>query len=146
MVISANQVNNALRVYGDQLRRSIASLKGKGRLAGSRDTVDISPGAKRKAAIGRIASRILERIARHNPQEEAAEDVFKQVQSELGIQLNVTKKGPTELIVKVTDLSGETTSWLYTEDSRSLRYEVKEIGAEEPEKTGTERGGFDDEG
>jgi len=65
MVISAYQVNNVLRVYGNQLRQSRFSKMlntGNTRLP---DMISISAGAKRKAIIDKVASNVIEKIAQY---------------------------------------------------------------------------------
>jgi len=134
MVISAYQVNNILRVYGDQLRQSIASRRPTSSPGRAPDTVSISAGAKRKAVIDRIAAGIVERIARHNAQEAMGGELFKDIENEFGVQLDVTERGPADLIFKVIDGQGETVNQLSIEDSKFLRYKLEEISKGEVEQ------------
>ena len=54
MLISAYQVNNVLRVYGDQLRQSSISNRPRSSDAGSPDKISISENARRKTIIDNI--------------------------------------------------------------------------------------------
>ena len=127
MVISTYRVNNVLRVYGDQLRQSRLSSKEKSGDIRSPDKINISSEAKRKAIIDKIASDIVDRITRYGPRENVEKDVFKQLEDEYGAHLAISRNTPTDLIFKVIDGSGETINALSIEDSKFLRYKLKEI-------------------
>ena len=127
MVISTYRVNNVLRVYGDQLRQSRLSSKEKGGDIRSPDKINISSEAKRKAIIDKIASDIVDKITRYGPHENVEKDVFKQLEDEYGAHLAISKNTPTDLIFKVIDGNGETINALSIEDSKFLRYKLKEI-------------------
>ncbi|MBW2031768.1 MAG: hypothetical protein JRJ31_22175 [Deltaproteobacteria bacterium] len=135
MVISAYQVDNILRVYGDQLRQSIASRRPRSSPDRTPDTVSISASARRKAVIDRIAAGIVERIARDNAQETMEAEAFRDIEKEFGVQLDVTERGPADLIFKVIDEQGETVNQLSIEDSKFLRYKLEEISKEEIEQS-----------
>ncbi|MBW1675214.1 MAG: hypothetical protein JRJ79_01110 [Deltaproteobacteria bacterium] len=127
MVISTYQVNNVLRVYGDQLRQNRLSSKEKIGDTRSPDKIDISSEAKRKAIIDKIASDIVDKITRYGPHENVEKDVFKQLEDEYGAHLAISKNTPTDLIFKVIDGNGETMNALSIEDSKFLRYKLEEI-------------------
>ncbi|UCG66829.1 MAG: hypothetical protein JSW12_07440 [Deltaproteobacteria bacterium] len=127
MVISTYQVNNVLRVYGDQLRHNRLSGKEKGGDTCSPDKINISSEAKRKAIIDKIASDIVDRITRYGPHENVEKDVFKQLEDEYGAHLAISRNTPTDLIFKVIDGNGETMNSLSIEDSKFLRYKLEEI-------------------
>jgi hypothetical protein len=69
MLISTYQVNNVLRVYGEQLRQNRLSDNEKSGDARSPDKIDISSEAKRKAIVDKIASDIVDRITQFGPHE-----------------------------------------------------------------------------
>jgi hypothetical protein len=127
MVISTYQVNNVLRVYGDQLRQNRLSGKEKGGDVRSPDKIDISSEAKRKAIIDKIASDIVARITQYGPHENVEKDVFKKLEDEYGANLAISRNTPTDLIFKVIDGNGETINSLSVEDSQFLRYKLEEI-------------------
>lgn len=127
MVISTYQVNNVLRVYGDQLRHNRLSSEEKRGDTCSPDKINISSEAKRKAIIDKIASDIVDKITRYGPHENVEKDVFKQLEDEYGAHLAVSKNTPTDLIFKVIDGNGETMNSLSIEDSQFLRYKLEEI-------------------
>ena len=127
MVISTYQVNNVLRVYGEQLRHNRLSGKEKGGDARLPDKIDISSEAKRKAIVDKIASDIVDRITQFGPHENVEKEVLKKLEDEYGAQLALAGKGSTDLIFKVIDEDGETMNSLSIEDSRFLRYKLQEI-------------------
>jgi len=127
MVISTYQVNNVLRVYGEQLRQNRLSSRPKTGGTGSPDKISISTEAKRKAVIEKIASDIVDRITQYGPNEDVEKEVFKKLEDEYGANLAVSKKSPGDLIFKVIDENGETVNSLSIEDSKFLRYKLEEI-------------------
>lgn len=130
MVISAYQVNNVLRVYGDQLRQGRFSSRPKTGNTRAPDMVSISAGAKRKAIIDKVASNVIERIAQYGPQENVEKEVFQKLENEYGAQLAISRKSPTDLIFKAIDEDGETINSLSIEDSKFLRHKLEEITKE----------------
>jgi hypothetical protein len=127
MVISTYQVNNVLRVYGEQLRQNRLSDKAEDGDARSPDKIDISSEAKRKAIVDKIASDIVDRITQFGPHENVEKEVFKRLEDEYGANLAVAGNGSTDLIFKVIDEDGETMNSLSLEDSKFLRYKLEEI-------------------
>jgi len=127
MVISTYQVNNVLRVYGDQLRHNRLSSEESSGDTCSPDKINISSEAKRKAIIDKIASDIVDKITRYGPHENVEKDVFKQLEDEYGAHLAISRNNPTDLIFKVIDGNGETMNALSIEDSKFLRYKLEEI-------------------
>jgi len=130
MVISAYQVNNVLRVYGDQLRQSSISSRPKNDNIRSSDKVSISAEAKRKAVIDKISSNIIDKITQYGPHDNVEKEVFKKLENEYGKHLAIAGKNPNDLIFKVIDEDGETINSLSIEDSKFLRYKLKEITKE----------------
>ena len=127
MVISTYQVNNVLRVYGEQLRQNRLSGKEKDGDVRSPDKIDISSEAKRKAIVDKIASDIVNRITQFGPHENVEKEVFKKLEDDYGAHLAVSGKGSAHLIFKVIDENGETMNSLTIEDSKFLRYKLEEI-------------------
>ena len=130
MVISAYQVNNVLRVYGDQLRHGRFSSRPKTGNTHSPDMVSISAGAKRKAVIDKVANHVIQRIAQYGPQENVEKEVFQKLEDEYGSQLAISRRSPSELIFKTIDEDGETINSLSIEDSKFLRHKLEEITKE----------------
>ena len=130
MVISAYQVNNVLRVYGDQLRQSRFSNRPNVGNNRSPDRISISAGAKRKAIIDKVATDIIDRITQYGPHEDVEKEVFQKLESEYGAHLTVAKNNPSDLIFKVIDEEGETINSVSIEDSKFLRYKLEEITKE----------------
>ena len=130
MVISVYQVNNVLRVYGDQLRHSRIPSKSKDGIIPQSDKISISAEAKKKAVIDKISSGIMEKITQYGPHENIEEEVFQKLENEYGANLAITKNSPTDLIFKVIDESGETINSLSIEDSKFLKHKLEEITKE----------------
>lgn len=128
MVISAYQVNNVLRVYGDQLRQSRISGGAKSVHGQSQDKINISVEAKRKAIVERIASDIIERITQDGPNDYVGKEVFQKLEREYGAHLAMTQQnGASGFVFKEIDETGETINSLSIEDSEFLSYKLKEI-------------------
>jgi len=127
MIISAYQVNNVLRVYGDQLRRTRISNLPKNTNAPAPDKISISEGARRKSIIDMVASDIVDKITQNGPKDNIEKEVFKKLENEFGGNLTVSRKGPSELIFKEIDENGETINSLSIEDSEFLSYKLNEI-------------------
>jgi hypothetical protein len=127
MIISAYQVNNVLRVYGDQLRQN--RISSRTRIGNNRtpDKINISAEAKRKVLIEKVSSGIVERITQNGPHEEVEKEVFHKLEDEYGAHLAISRKSPTDLIFKVIDENGATMNSLSIEDSNFLRHKLEEI-------------------
>ena len=127
MVVSAYQINNVLRVYGDQLRQSRISSKPKNMEMRSPDRISISATARRKTIIDKIATDIVDRITQFGPHDDIEKKVFQKLENEYGGQLTVTQESPAELIFKEIDDSGETIRSLSIDDSKFLSSKLNEI-------------------
>jgi len=130
MVISPYQVNNVLRVYGDQLRHNRIPSKSKDGSIPQSDKISISAEAKRKTVIDKISSDIIDKITQYGPHDNIEKEVFQKLENDYGANLAITKKSPTDLIFKVIDENGETINSLSIEDSKFLRYKLEEITKE----------------
>jgi hypothetical protein len=107
----------------------------------SPDRINISDKAKRKAIVNKIASEIVEKITSFGPQENVEEEVSKNLENEYGVQLDITRKSPNDLLFKIIDENGETLNSLSIENSEFLRYKLEEVNkgtAEKSQKTGSE--------
>lgn len=134
MVISSYQVNNVLRVYGDQLRQGKTSKWTGESPHSAPDRIDISGGAKRKILVERIASQIVARILSDGPRGEVEKQVFKKLQDEYGAPLSVSPKEVEGFVFKVIDEKGEALHSLSMEDSSLLTQKLKEITTETVDK------------
>ncbi len=134
MIISAYQVNNVLRVYGDQLRQTKISNRPKNTNTATPDKISISEGARRKSIIDMVASGIVDKITRNGPKDNIEKEVFEKLENEFGGNLTVSRKGPSELIFKEIDENGETINSLSIEDSEFLSYKLDEITMDAIEK------------
>jgi hypothetical protein len=134
MLITAYQVNNVLRVYGDQLRQSRISIGPKDTDAGLPDRISISAKARRKTIIDNITANIVDKITRHGPYNNVEKEVFEKLETEYGGHLAVTGDNPDGLIFKEIDESGETINSLSIDDSNFLTNKLKEITEETIDK------------
>lgn len=134
MLISAYQVNNVLRVYGDQLRQSRISNRPNSNDAGSPDKISISANARRKTIIENITSNIIDKITEYGPHDNVEKEVFTKLENEYGGHLAISEDSHNELIFKEIDENGETTNSLSIEDSNFLTNELKKITKETIEK------------
>lgn len=130
MVISAYQVNNMLRVYGDQLRQSRVSQRPKNNSSPEPDRISISEKARRKSIVDMISSNIVDRITRNGPNDDVEKEIFEKLENEYGKNLTISQEGTADLIFKEIDGNGETINSLSIEDSKFLSYKLKEITAE----------------
>jgi hypothetical protein len=135
MAISPYQVNNVLRVYGDQLRQHSVSAAPKGGNTRLSDKISIAAEAKRKAIVDNVASNIIERITRYGPHEDVEKEVFQKFRDEYGANLAVAEEGQNDLIFKLIDENGETMSSISIEDSNFLRHKLEEIAKDTVDKT-----------
>jgi hypothetical protein len=135
MVLSPYQVNNVLRVYGDQLRQHRVSAEPEGGNTRLPDKISIAAEAKRKAIVDNVASNIIERITRYGPHEDVEKEVFQKFRDEYGANLAVAEEGQNDLIFKLIDENGETMSSISIEDSNFLRHKLEEIAKDTVDKT-----------
>jgi hypothetical protein len=134
MVISSYQVNNVLRVYGDQLRQGKATRKIGNAPHSAADRLELSTDAKRKALIDRIATKIVDKILQEGPGEEMEKEVFKKLQDEFGAPLTVSQEETKGLVFRVIDEKGDALHSLSIEDSNFLTRKLKEITTETVDK------------
>ena len=115
--ITAYQINNVLRVYGEQLRRGRISNWRKFTDTDAPDKITISARARRETIIDEITSNILEIITHFEPNEN--------VESEPVKPLSNGKDRYDKLIFKEIDENGETISSVLIEDSKFLTNKLK---------------------
>ncbi|MGB5991108.1 MAG: DVU0524 family FlgM-associated protein [Desulfobacterales bacterium] len=120
MVISAYQVNNVLRVYGDQLRQSMICNRSEGTDTNTPDKISISAKTRRETIIDDIISNIIERITQFGPHDNVEKEVFKKLESEHGKPLAINEDRHNELIFKEINGKDETINSLSIEDSKFL--------------------------
>ena len=133
-MITAYQVNNVLRVYGDQLRQGRVSIRQKNTEAGIPDRISISTKARRKTIIDNITANIVDKITQYGPFDKVEKEVFEKLENEYGKQLAITGDNPNGLIFKEIDENGETINSLSIEDSKFLTNKLKEITKETIDK------------
>jgi hypothetical protein len=134
MLITAYQVNNVLRVYGDQLRQGKIAGRSKNRDAQLQDKIVISSNTRRKTIIENITSNIVDKIMQFGPLGKVEKEVFEKLENEYGAPLAVSGDNPNRLIFKEIDENGETVNSLSIEDSSFLTNKLKEITKETIDK------------
>ena len=127
MVIPLYQVNNVLKVYGDQLRQNWTLNTPKVENSRQPDTINISSEAKRRVIVDKVSSEIVGKITKYGPNDDVEKEIFKKLEDQYGANLEVTDKGSSDLIFKVIDDGGETINSLSIEDSKFLQYSLKNI-------------------
>ena len=134
MFITAYQVNNVLRVYGDQLRQGRVTVRQKNSDAGLPDKISISTKARRKTIIDNITANIVDKITQYGPYDKVEKEVFKKLENEYGGRLAITSENSKGLIFKEIDGNGETINSLSIEDSNFLTKKLMEITEETIDK------------
>jgi hypothetical protein len=134
MVISAYQVNNVLRVYGDQLCQSMTSNRAGGTDTNAPDRISISTKTRRKTIIDDIISNIIERITQFGPHDIVEKELFKRFESEHGQPLAINEDRHNKLIFKEIDGNGETINSLSIENSKFLKDKLLVTSKESTEK------------
>jgi hypothetical protein len=118
MGISAYQINNVLRVYGEQLRRGRISDLQRSIDIDAPDKISISTRARRKTIIDDMTSNIIERITQFEP--------YDNVESEHEKPLTNNEGRHNEIIFKEIDVNGETINSFSLEDAKSITNKLKE--------------------
>ncbi len=130
MLVSAYQVNNVLRVYGDQLRQSKLTHRSKSTETPAPDRVTFSAEARKKSIIDSVANNIVQRITQDGPHDNVEKQVFEKLENDYGTHLTVSQNNPNELIFKEIDEKGEAIKSLSIEDSNFLVSKLEQITKE----------------
>lgn len=133
MVLASHQVNNVLRVFGEQLCHSRISKRLKHTDTRTMDRVIISEAARREGIIEKIAANIVDRTTQYGPHDNKEKKVSNKV-DEHDKQLAIKHKNPYELVFKEIDEKGETINVLAIEDSAFLSYKLKVTTSEAIDK------------
>lgn len=128
MAISAHQVNNVLRVYGDQLRLSMISNRPEDIDISAPDRIGISAKVRRETIIDDIASNIIEKIIKSGSQDNVEKEELKTRESEhLTPMVMNDEDRHRELIFKEIDGNDETINSLSVENSKFLTNKLSVI-------------------
>ena len=123
--ITAYQINNVLRVYGEQLRRGRISNRKRSTDPNSPDKISISAGARRESIVDDITSNIIESITQSELNDNVKDTAFKALESEHGKSLNINDSRHNELTFKEIEGNGETINSISIEDSKFLTNKLK---------------------
>jgi hypothetical protein len=127
MPISPHQVNNVLRVYGDQLCQTRISKQPADAGAGEHQKIGISAKTRREAIIDGIASNIIKRITQSGFHDKAAPAACENLENEQGNPASFPKDRPGKIIFKEIDGNAETINSLSLEDSKFLTHKLSII-------------------
>jgi hypothetical protein len=127
MVISSYQINNVLRVYGEQLRRGRISNRKRSTDTNSPDKISISAKVRRESIADDITSNIIERITQSELNDNVEDTAFKALESEHGKSLNINDSRHNEFTFKEIEGNGETINSISIEDSKFLTNKLKPI-------------------
>jgi hypothetical protein len=133
MVLASHQVNNVLRVFGEQLCHNRISKRLKHTDTRAMDRISISEAARREGIIEKIATNIVDRTTQYGPHDNREKKVSNEAE-EHDKHLAIKHKNPYELIFKEIDEKGETINALAIEDSAFLSYKLKETAIEAIDK------------
>ena len=118
--ITAYQINNVLRVYGEQLRRGRICNWKRPADSNSPDKTSISAKARRESIADDITPNIIERITQSEFNDNVESTLFKAQESEHGKSLNINESRHDELTFKEIEENGETMKSISIEDSKLL--------------------------
>lgn len=127
MPISPHQVNNVLRVYGDQLCQTRISKPSAGNDAGEPQRIGVSAKTRREAIIDAIAENIIKRITQSESHDNASAASIENLENEHGKPASSHKNLRSGLIFKEIDGNAETVSSLSLEDSKFLTQKMSII-------------------
>jgi hypothetical protein len=115
--ITAYQINNVLRVYGEQLRRGKISKRQKSTNTNGPDKISISANARYETIIDGITSNIVERIIHFEPHENVESEPVKPSSN--------NEDRHDKLMFKEIDENGETMNLFSLEDAKPLSNKLK---------------------
>jgi hypothetical protein len=123
--ITAYQINNVLRVYGEQLRRGKISNRHKDTDTNEPDKISISGKARRESIANDIISNIIERITQSEHTDNVENTVSNALESEHEKSLLNNDVQHNEFIFKKIEGNGETINSISIEDSKFLTNKLK---------------------
>jgi len=123
--ITPYQINNVLRVYGEQLRRGRISNRYKDTDTNSSDKISISAKARRESIADDITSNIIERITQSENNDNVENTVSKALKSEHQKSLFNNDVRRNEFIFKEIEGNDETINSISIEDSNFLTNKLK---------------------
>jgi hypothetical protein len=132
MSISSHQIHNVLRVYGKQFRRGLKLNRiKKMETSENVDQIKISPEAKRRQVVDRVAAEIMFRLA--DPQEgggDVEREVLSTLKQEFGRELEFTyniEAGKFNFGATGADKEGNESELLSEEENETLNQRLTEI-------------------
>ena len=123
--ITPYQINNVLRVYGEQLRRGRISNRYKDTDTNSSDKISISAKARRESIADDITSNIIKRITQSENNDNVENTVSKALKSEHQKSLFNNDVRRNEFIFKEIEGNDETINSISIEDSNFLTNKLK---------------------
>jgi hypothetical protein len=133
MVISAYQINNVLRVYGNLLRQGMIPNRSEVTNTDTSDRIGIYATIRRDTIMDDIISDVIERIIKFEPHETIEKEVLKTLKSKPVKLLAINKGHHNELIFKEIDGNNEVINSLSIKDSKFLTNKLNNITEENAE-------------
>lgn len=121
MAISANQLNNILRVYGDQIRQSMISSRPEDNDMNEPDRISTAAKSRLETIINDITLNIIERITQKRSHDNVEKKVLKTLERKHEKSLAINDDRSSELIFKEIDENSETTNSLSIENFKLLK-------------------------
>ena len=127
MVISANQINNVLRVYGERLRQSMISDRPEYTDTDAPDRIRTSAKIRRETIVDDIISNIIKSITKFGPHDYVENETFKKPESKHGKPWPINEDPHKKFIFKEIHGNDETINSLSIKDSKFLTNKLKKI-------------------
>jgi len=136
MDIPSYQIHNVMKVYSRQI--SQGRFIGRGIDAyrsSSMDKITLSSEGRRQEIIDRVASSIVERIARHGPTNPEERDIVDRLEEEIGQKLSFGTETTGEFVFNVIDKeNNKTTGKLSIEDTGFVLKKLEELAKKSVDK------------
>jgi hypothetical protein len=133
MVISAYQINNVLRVYGDLLRQRMISSRSEVTETDTSDRISIYVNIRRDTIVDDIISNVIEKITKFKPHDNIEKEVFKTLESEPLKLLAINEDRHNKLIFKEINGNDEVINSLSIKNSKFLTNKLNNITEENVE-------------
>lgn len=136
MDIPSYQIHNVMKVYSRQI--SQGKFIGRGKDAGggsSTDRITLSSEGRRQEIIDRVASSIVERIARYGPTSPEEKDIVDRLEKEIGQKLSFGTESSGEFVFNLMDReNNKTTEKLSIEDTGFVLKKLEELAKKAVDK------------
>lgn len=136
MDIPSYQIHNVMKVYSRQI--SQGKFINRGINAGrpsSMDKITLSSEGRRQEIVDRVASSIVERIAKHGPNSPEEREIVDRLEEEIGQKLSFGTETTGEFVFNVIDRdNNKTTEKLSMEDTGFVLKKLEELAKKAVDK------------